>query len=69
MYPQSCLCEEAKIKQYTSSKKELCKIGKEAVWESQFTCFFRLLINETEIRLTRFKMADLILQSLYINNV
>ena len=26
------LCEEAKIKQYTSSKKELCEIGEEAVW-------------------------------------
>ena len=27
IYPQSFLCEEAKFKQYTSSKKELCEIG------------------------------------------
>ena len=34
MYPQSFLCEEAKIKQRTFSKKELCEIGEEAIWES-----------------------------------
>ena len=39
MNPRSFLCDEAKIKQRSSSKKELCKIGKEAIWESQFTCF------------------------------
>ena len=32
-------CEEAKIKQHTFSKKELCEIGEEAIWESRFTCF------------------------------
>ena len=40
MYPRSFLCEEAKIKQRTPSKKELCKIDKEAIWESRFTSFF-----------------------------
>ena len=30
MYPRSFLCEEAKIKQHTPSKKELCEIGEEA---------------------------------------
>ena len=38
MYPRSFLCEEAKIKQRTPLKKELCKIGEEAIWE--FTSFF-----------------------------
>ena len=37
MYPRSFLCEEAKIKQRTSSKKELHEIGEEAIWESRFT--------------------------------
>ena len=36
MYPRSFLCEEAKIKQHTSLKKELCRIGEEAIWESRF---------------------------------
>ena len=40
MYPRSFLCEEAKVKQHTSLKKELCEIGEEAIWESRFTCFF-----------------------------
>ena len=40
MYPWSFFYEEAKIKEGTSSKKELCKIGEEAIWESRFTCFF-----------------------------
>ena len=39
MYLQSFLCEEAKIKQRTFSKKELCEIGKEAIWEFRFTSF------------------------------
>ena len=39
MYPRSFLCEEAKIKQHTSSKKELCEISEKAMWESRFTCF------------------------------
>ena len=42
MYPRSFLCEEAKIKQRTPLKKELCEIGKEAIWESRFTSFFRI---------------------------
>ena len=41
MYPRSFLCEEAKIKQRTSSKKELHEIDKEAIWESRFTSFFQ----------------------------
>ena len=40
MYPQSFLCEEAKIKQRTFLKKELCEIGEEAIWELRFTFFF-----------------------------
>ena len=32
MYPRSLLCEEAKIKQRTSLKKELYKIGEVAIW-------------------------------------
>ena len=40
MSPRSFLCEEAKINQNTSLKKELCEIGEEAIWESRFTCFF-----------------------------
>ena len=31
MYPRSSLCEEAKIKQRTPLKKELCEIGEEAI--------------------------------------
>ena len=41
MYPRSFFCEETKIKQRTStsSKKQLCEIGEEAIWESRFTSF------------------------------
>ena len=34
MYPQSFLSKEAKIKQRTPLKKELCEIGEETIWES-----------------------------------
>ena len=34
MCARSFLCEEDKIKQRTSSKKKLCEIGEEAIWES-----------------------------------
>ena len=47
MYPRSFLCEEAKIKQRTPLKKELCEIGEEAIWESRFTYFF--LFSKLEI--------------------
>ena len=40
MHPRSFLCEEAKIKQRTPLKEELCEIGEEAIWESRFTSFF-----------------------------
>ena len=40
MYPQSFLCEEAKIKERTLLMKELCEIGEEAIWESRLTFFF-----------------------------
>ena len=40
MYRRSFLCEEAKIKQRTPLKKELCEISEEAIWESRFTSFF-----------------------------
>ena len=42
MYPRSFLYEEAKIKQRTSSKKELCEIGEERISKSLFTSFFYL---------------------------
>ena len=45
MYPRSFLCEEAKMKQRTPLKKELCEIGEEAIWESRFT-YFLLLLKE-----------------------
>ena len=40
MYPRSFLCEEAKIKQRTPLKKELRKIGEEAICESRLTSLF-----------------------------
>ena len=40
MYPRNFLCEEAKIKQRTPLKRELCEIGEEAIWEFRFTSFF-----------------------------
>ena len=40
MYPRSFFCEEAIIKQRTSSKKELCEIGEEAIWKSRSTSLF-----------------------------
>ena len=40
VYSRNFLCEEAKIKQHTSSKKKLCEIGELVIWESRFTCFF-----------------------------
>ena len=60
MYPRSFLCEEAKIKQRTPLKKELCEINEEAIWESRFTSFFlyltcvslRLLLNRYSSLLT-----------------
>ena len=39
MCSRSFLREGAKIKQRTSSKKELCENGKETIWESRFTSF------------------------------
>ena len=42
MYPRNFFWEEAKIKQRTSSKKQLREIGEEAIfWESRFTSFFK----------------------------
>ena len=46
MYPRSFLCDEAKIKQRTPLKKELCEIGEEATWESRFTFFFKINFSE-----------------------
>ena len=46
MYPRSFLCEEAKIKQRTPLKKELCEIGEEVIWESRFTSFFKVIIDK-----------------------
>ena len=49
MYPRSFLCKEAKIKQRTPLKKELCEIGEEAIWESRFTSFFPVLGWRSEL--------------------
>ena len=43
MYSRIFLCEEAKIKQRTPLKKEICETGDEAIWESRFTSFFIIL--------------------------
>ena len=43
MYPRSFLFEEAKMKQRTTLKKELCEIGEESISESRFTSFFTQL--------------------------
>ena len=40
MYPWSFPCEKAKIEQRSSAKKQLCKIGEKAIWESRFTSCF-----------------------------
>ena len=56
MYPRSFLCEEAKIKQRTPLKKELCEIGEEAIWESRFTSFLPFTwvcpLNKHDLRKT-----------------
>ena len=49
MYPRSVLCEKVKIKQHTSSMKELCETGEEVIWESRFTCFLAFLIPKTKL--------------------
>ena len=50
MYPRSFLCEEAKIKQRTPLKKDLCKIGEEAIWESDSHLFFvNIILNSIDI--------------------
>ena len=51
MYPRSFLCEEVKIKQRNSSKKQLCKIGEEAIWESRFASFLIKSIKKIKIDL------------------
>ena len=49
MYPRSFLCEEAKIRQRTPLKKEFCKIGEEAIWESRFTSFLIIICAKFNI--------------------
>ena len=49
MYPQSFLCEEAKIKQHNSLKKKLCEVGEGAIWESRFTCFLTAFFQDVYI--------------------
>ena len=50
MNPRSFLSEEAKIKERTPLKKELCEIGEEAIWESRFTsCFIYLIAFEIKL--------------------
>ena len=50
IYSRSFLCEEAKIKQRTSSMKKICGIGEEAIWESRFTPFFIIRTHTVGIR-------------------
>ena len=45
MYLRSFICEEAKMKKRTSSKKQLCEIGEEAIWEFRFTSFLSTNYN------------------------
>ena len=51
MFPRSFLCEEAKIKQRTPLKKELCEIREDAIWESRFTCFFQIFVISRSIEI------------------
>ena len=53
MYPRSFLCEEAKIKQRTSLKKQHCEIGEEAIWESQYTSIFFVATDATRLVITQ----------------
>ena len=46
IYPQSFLCEEAKDKQHTFLKKELCEISEEAIWKSRFSSFFWCFVSD-----------------------
>ena len=58
MYPRSLLCEEGKIKQYTSSKKELCEIDEEAIWEFRFFFYVFNKVNVTLRILDMFSLQD-----------
>ena len=58
MYPRSFLCDEAKIKQRTPLKKELCEIGEEAIWESRFTSFFFFCLHSHSSQ-SQVKLRDL----------
>ena len=68
MYPRSFLCEEAKIKQRTPLKKELCEIGEEARWESRFTsgceCIYIhwVILNSIRYRFS-WELRDMAIQS------
>ena len=42
MYPRNFLCEEAKMKHRTSSKKQLYEFDEEALWKSRLTSFFNV---------------------------
>ena len=44
MCTRSFFCEEAIIKQRTSSKKELCEIDEEAIWDSRFASFLFFIL-------------------------
>ena len=65
MYPRSFLCEEAKIKQLTPLKKELCEIGEEAIWESRFTSFFEYDLQEHFMQIIP-KIGQYLQDSLFI---
>ena len=60
MYPRSFLCEEAKIKQRTPLKKELCEIGEEEISESRFTSFFGFIGDTFFVRFFNVKMFKIL---------
>ena len=56
MYLRSFLCEEAKIKQRTSLKKELFEVGEEAIWESRLTSFFNFTTLQKFSKIVNFSV-------------
>ena len=59
MYPRSFLCKEAKIKQRTFLKKELCEIREEAIWESFFYGnFTSFVLTKFNVKLQSYKFSS-----------
>ena len=59
MYPRSFPSEEAKIKQRTSSKKQLCETGEEAIWKSRLTSFCNLENQNLAPKIGNFEIIHL----------